>query len=553
MSARFSYNLLKLLTQKRSDGFSLVLVTAAGTIALVVGAAMMVKGMNDRNQVISQDAKNSSNAAMETGVTRVQRMMNDNKFLLTLSLDPEAGTNQWGTMSGSTFTPTSAATTEINRIATAKACSNSDATSVAASMTNSVADLYKVTLNDDGTNTNQAIDPSDPSKGRFRIRSYKYNPTARVATLDLIGTSPKSAGGSRSRVEVDIPVNTTPPVASTDVVPGLWVKKGGVNDGTTYETSSTTLQNNGARFAANVAFSDCDNTLSNSYISAVQTNRVLSPGTVAQKTALLFPSLPYRPTGTAQTISSAISLNGNGLTPVSVPELQSGTMTNIPVYHYIVRSSATSSLVTTSPPSGSRIYVYNTISGTNINATTNAITGTLTLPRTTDVASSDGKYRYLVQRLEFNGNNTLTLNTATNNGIVFYVGGNIGGSGNPTITVNCASGEGAPSCSEQFQIFAYNLNTSGAANTTPGQICLKGNANISGYIVAPDYDLGKTGNGTFIGSLFGRSWGKIQNCGSANGATAVQQTATWSQIPSIQATFLPTMGAVNGYRGKAAD
>jgi hypothetical protein len=342
------------------------------------------------------------------------------------------------------------------------------------------------------------------------------------------------------------------------VVPGLWLKKGGVNDGASYETASTSLDSNGARFQANVYFSDCDNALSNTYVSAVQANRVQSPGTVATKTDELFPSLPFQPTPAITTNIQSIgnvTLNGTSVTDAPVTERSSEN-----AYYYVI-DNKNGRTVTVSPPSGKQIYVLNRVGDNQ-----GDIQDTMTLPKAGDIQSSDGKYRYQVRNVTLKGNKNLTIdsnadpdttNGGANTGVVIYLNGDLDLRGTPQvsagnvtypttntddISMSCSGTEA--DCSNKFHVYGYKEN---------GTVCLRGNSTAYGYILAPDYDLGKTGNGLFIGSLFGRSWGKIQNCGSQNGAVAVKQTANWSQVATIRPTYLPKMGNFSAYKTQPVD
>jgi hypothetical protein len=97
-----------------------------------------------------------------------------------------------------------------------------------------------------------------------------------------------------------------------------------------------------------------------------------------------------------------------------------------------------------------------------------------------------------------------------------------------------------------LQIFAYNNRT--VLGSADPQICLKGGETIQAFIFAPAYSIGKTGNGAFTGAVWGKNWGKIQNCGSNNGAIAVTQGAEWSELiqdlkPAPLAS-LPQIGSV---------
>ncbi|MFM1843085.1 MAG: hypothetical protein RLZZ490_1827, partial [Cyanobacteriota bacterium] len=90
MNTRFSYNLLQVFTKKRPAGFALPLVVMAGTVILVVGAAMLVKGTNDRNQAISQNQSASSEALAEAGASQYIDFLSKHPYLLT-----EADDSTW--------------------------------------------------------------------------------------------------------------------------------------------------------------------------------------------------------------------------------------------------------------------------------------------------------------------------------------------------------------------------------------------------------------------------------------------------------------------------
>ena len=215
--------------------------------------------------------------------------------------------------------------------------------------------------------------------------------TVQKGGLVIQGETAGSEASSASRIAVDIPISGVSSALGADVAPGLWIKKGGVNDGTDFETSSTTLSNNGARFAANVLFSNCDNTLSDAYVRSVDTDRVKTVASTrsAAKTSLPLPSLPPNPS------TNAVNLN-NITASVTLPRTGDavGAGSN---YHYTLNNSANTTAasctgkgknkvctqasgvtVTVTKPTGSNVFVYNNIG---------AISSSISLPRPTDVAS----------------------------------------------------------------------------------------------------------------------------------------------------------------------
>ena len=552
MSIRFKLELLGKLGRSPHRGFVLPAAILLGLVVLIAGATILIRAQGDQTTVTSQKLKTASMASAETGISRLQNLMNTNRFIVTR---PSSVWQNGITVSNGTVTAVSDSelANALNQLAKAQACSNSEVNTKEASIKQNLAQFYTLASNG-AANVFSNIDPNDPSKGQFRLVDYAYSGNTGILRID--GKTGTGGNQGTTRLAVDIPVTVTNPGAAVGVVPGLWLKKGGVNDGTNYEDSTTSLDSNGARFQANVYFSDCDSALSSSYVSAVQTNRVQSPGTVATKTDELFPSLPFQPTPAIATNVQSIgnvTLNGTSATNAPVTE-------RTEAYYYVIDNKNLRT-VTVSPPAGKQIFVLNRVGDNQ-----GDIQDTMTLPKAGDIQSSDGKYRYQVRNVALKGNKNLTIDTnadpdttngGANTGVVIYLNGDLDLRGTPQVnagtttypTTNtddismvCSGTEAG--CSDKFHIYGYKEN---------GTVCLRGNATTYGYILAPDYDLGKTGNGLFIGSLFGRSWGKIQNCGSSNGAVAVKQTANWPQVSTIRPTYLPKMGNFSAYKTQPVD
>ncbi|GBE98354.1 hypothetical protein NIES298_26020 [Microcystis aeruginosa NIES-298] len=127
-------------------------------------------------------------------------------------------------------------------------------------------------------------------------------------------------------------------------------------------------------------------------------------------------------------------------------------------------------------------------------------------------------YEYIVDNINLSsGKITITPGKR----VVFYVKGNINGA----IEHDCSSVTEPTVCkSGNLQIYA-----DGSGSTAP-QICLKGDQRLEAFIFAPDYSLGKTGTGTFIGAAWGKNWGKISDCASNSGAVAVTQGVEWTDL-----------------------
>ncbi|NCS21324.1 MAG: hypothetical protein GPJ15_16060, partial [Microcystis aeruginosa G11-06] len=149
------------------------------------------------------------------------------------------------------------------------------------------------------------------------------------------------------------------------------------------------------------------------------------------------------------------------------------------------------------------------------------LTTSETFPRTGDTPTPrtiNGKdvdvYEYIVDNINLSGSDKITITPG--NRVVFYVKGNIKGA----IEHDCGTTTGCKS--GNLQIYANGS----------GSICLTGNQKLQAFIFAPDYSLGKTDDGTFIGAAWGKNWGKITDCPSSSVAVAVTQTkgVEWTEL-----------------------
>ena len=155
----------------------------------------------------------------------------------------------------------------------------------------------------------------------------------------------------------------------------------------------------------------------------------------------------------------------------------------------------------------------------------------------TDTASTrtiNGKevkvYEYIVNNINLSsGQITITPGER----VVFYVEGDINGA----IEHDCGTTTGCKS--GNLQIYANGS----------GSICLRGNQTLQAFIFAPDYSLGKTGTGTFIGAAWGKNWGGITDCPlppSSSGAVAVTQTkgVEWTELIQDLKPKFPELGKI---------
>ena len=158
-----------------------------------------------------------------------------------------------------------------------------------------------------------------------------------------------------------------------------------------------------------------------------------------------------------------------------------------------------------------------------------------TFPRNTDTYSTrtiNGKsvqvYEYIVENINLT-QEIITINLALEQRVVFYVQGNIKGA------IECNTNNCQPG---YLQIYAYSES---------GSICLTGNQILRAFIFAPNYSLGKTGTGDFIGAVWGKDWGKISGCPSTSGAVAVTQRVEWTDLIADLKPQFTQLGGVDNW------
>jgi hypothetical protein len=130
-------------------------------------------------------------------------------------------------------------------------------------------------------------------------------------------------------------------------------------------------------------------------------------------------------------------------------------------------------------------------------------------------------YEYIVDKIELGSSQRITITPGQR--VVFYVKGNIDGA----IEHDC-SGVIPPTVCKPGNLQIY---ADGSGSTAP-QVCLRvgPNQRLEAFIFAPDYSLGKSGNGAFVGAAWGKNWGKNSGCVSGNNAVAVTQGVEWTEL-----------------------
>lgn len=256
---------LKIAFMRRpiEEGFALPITLGLGLIMILIAATLIVRAQGDQTTALAQKATNQGLSAAETGITRYQTIINNNRIIAMYS---RTGTISWTNASsfntcnnGTTSLPTNITTTDW-----------------------------------------QNVDSNDSSKGQYKFIDYTYSPTPGVApgtgTLTVEGRVNQVGSGSAAtkgvstattRLQVNIPV--LQPILSGTPIPGAWIKTGG--------TGNNTID-------GNVFLNDCNVALNDVNIAA--TNSVTGQPNTKSYTAMSFPSLPSKPTFVPTQVLGAI-------------------------------------------------------------------------------------------------------------------------------------------------------------------------------------------------------------------------------------------------------
>jgi Tfp pilus assembly protein PilX len=378
----------------------------------------------------------------------------------------------------------------------ANSCNNSNSDSSSTSTTESTSILSSISSIAGANWTNL------PNNRSYRLVNYDYSgtegriegfvedraSTKAYATLD--GRAGANQGLAQSRLEVEIPVKSQKSrIFADNSIPGLWLAEGTTDD-LTNPVGNDGTYTGGANFKSNVVMSDrCSySEVQQRAITNFITENRITGGYNARFVTEKFPELPAIPTN-LPTDRQNLSLTSDMTFPRSTDE----------------------------PPTRKR---------------------TIGSPDYVPV------YEYIVTNINLSGGTNITITPGKK--VIFYVQGDISSTSNGGIKHDCSLAETGVTCEPtNFQIFAYNTS-----NSNNPQICLKGNSRLDAFIFAPDYLIGKTGTGEYYGGIWGKSWGKIANCGSNTSVTAVVQKGQWSSLYNDlkPADPLPKIGQVTNWR-----
>jgi hypothetical protein len=206
------------LNNKNNRGFALPIIAGFGFLMLLVGLTIVLKSQGDEISGQSQAATSRGQGAAETGVSRFQTLINQNRVIATY---PDCTTSRVSSTcpdSGTALSWSNA--TQISGINGSCGAGTTAATAVQAAATTNWQD----------------VDSTNSSKGQYRLISYSYSGTPGVAgtntkgTLTVEGrvkqsgigsTATAASGTATTQIQVQFPVRPASPVPYA--FPGLWV------------------------------------------------------------------------------------------------------------------------------------------------------------------------------------------------------------------------------------------------------------------------------------------------------------------------------------------
>jgi hypothetical protein len=467
------------LMANREKGFALPLAVLIGLILMVTGITMMMRAQGDQSKVIAQKAQADALRSSEAGLARVQDLLNSVRVMAKFNSNCPSG-DCWQTAQV-VPTPSPGLQKDLKKLYTAATCSDPNAAATLSAKIDELRGLSGGQWFDLGNNRYYRVvgynfDDTNPPPDGLGWGVLTLEGRSRTsAETDLTNTDIDRDSGdnaaSRNRVVVTIPILPSRPLAFTrTTVPALWVSEGATED--LSQTSQITVSNpnysGGAKFQGDVVMSD----------TTEATGFVEGTGT-------LQPNLECY-------------INQNNIQQPEPPE----PAPNTPYKAQFV---------------GVPFPNLPRIPGPSLGD----LTSSETFPRLGDTPSPNGVYEYIVDNINLSsGKITITPGQR----VVFYVRGDING----VIEHDCSSVSPPTVCKPgNLQIYANNE----LAFTAP-QICLRvgQNQRLEAFIFAPDYSLGKTGNGDFVGAAWGKNWGKILTCASNSGAVAVTQGVEWTDL-----------------------
>ncbi|MGB3206694.1 MAG: hypothetical protein WBB28_17045 [Crinalium sp.] len=319
---------IHILSRSTEQGFAMIAALGIGLVMFLVGLTMVVRSQGDQTTATAQKSTATAMSAAEIGVSRYQSFINTNR---EIAIYPDCVATR--TKSGNNWVCSDSGNT-TKSWANASALTFSSCTSLA----NTIASSNQ---NISWTN----VDPTDATKGQYRLVSYTYGPTAGstpgTGVLVIEGranqqgsgaTATNDVGTSTTRLQVSIPVLQSKVIPFP--FPGMWAK--------------TTI--NTGKVAANI-LAPCGVTKNSTGVTFV--NNGATPWEFVN-TNLAIPPVPATPTTKVATITYA-SLATKVLPRAADITSQSNYNSSTGEYQYIMTDSISGDLLFTP---GYKVAVY---------------------------------------------------------------------------------------------------------------------------------------------------------------------------------------------------
>jgi hypothetical protein len=187
----------RLIGKNGDRGYAMPVAIGFGLAILMVSAALLLRSQNDDVTANLQEATGGSLNVAESGVAKVQSFINNNRSVATYNL------SAW----------TNARTT----VSTNNLCGPTSTTDIVAYAANA--------------RNWQNVDPSNPSKGQYRVVNYTYvandstrpNSAPGTGTLEVEGRLPNQSSVNALRVTIPVQAGDMSGVP----IPGLWLSGNG--------------------------------------------------------------------------------------------------------------------------------------------------------------------------------------------------------------------------------------------------------------------------------------------------------------------------------------
>jgi hypothetical protein len=491
MNTRFFLNFLT--APKRNAGFAMPMVIMAGLVITVAAAAIAMKGMNDQNQVTSKAMKQQSEAIAEAGVTQVQNFLLGSKFMALYPKD------KWETAitvngDGSVTINDTDLQQYVTKVATSLAsgggAGGSNACSSGTPPTSTEITAKEAVVK----STLKNLVSATSLTGKDLVAGDPSKGKFRLTSFSYQGYD-ESAGQSYYPPSGD---SWLAQMTVEGEVPGKDAKT----------TITTTIP----------VFVNPETEETPFDVSSISPGLWVKEGGVndASKSETSY-------NGSAGAIDGDIAISdcGDSISDDYIDDLNEAQEDR---GYKAYRTDAPMPQIP-SIPAGVTPYTLN---------------GSASLPRSGESPAADGYYYYSSP-----GNlGDITLNHSGGKKYRIYLYGDIP----KTTSVNSNCKDTAGCVPTDLQIFG--MKSSG------GEICMNGNSDraVDAFVLAPNYALGKTGNGNFFGTFIVKSFGKIGSCGSNNGKLAIVSTQPSDTVPdeftvsSASAYPVPDLGAVTAWQ-----